>query len=341
MLPMLRHELVSNFPRAVSSRSFGSDKAKPPNGIPENNTSPSYTEVEVPVPWGHISGKWWGSQDQIPIIALHGFEDNAGTYDRLAPLLDVPAIFAWDAPGHGRSSHMPVGHTYHFADFLISLRLLIRRFGWEKVSLMGHSWGSATALMYSALFPESVEHYVSIDCARTLMPLTGVLGVPRTRKIINHMIKYDNIVSNNLDPPAYNMQQVQEMIVQGTFQSVTPENCEPLIKRGTLPHPKVPDKVYFSRDLRLRVGDACRPTVSLATQAAGKVRCHVLSILAKQGFVAAIGDDVERVYRHQEGLMQQGAASFRTFNVKGSHHLHLNTPERVAPLINEFFSQTQ
>jgi pimeloyl-ACP methyl ester carboxylesterase len=33
----------------------------------------------------------------------------------------------------------------------------------------GHSFGSGVAYMYSAMFPDDVEAYVSIDCGRTLM----------------------------------------------------------------------------------------------------------------------------------------------------------------------------
>ncbi|KAG8302741.1 hypothetical protein J6590_025016 [Homalodisca vitripennis] len=65
-------------------------------------------EIKIPVPWGHISGKWWGPQDKNPVIAIHGWQDNAGTFDNLAPLLpaDVPFLCI-DLPGHGFSSHLP------------------------------------------------------------------------------------------------------------------------------------------------------------------------------------------------------------------------------------------
>lgn len=52
--------------------------------------------------------KWWGSKDKQPIIAIHGWQDNAGTFDPLVELLPTNlSILCIDLPGHGRSSHIP------------------------------------------------------------------------------------------------------------------------------------------------------------------------------------------------------------------------------------------
>ena len=41
---------------------------------------------------------------------MHGYMDNAGTFDRLIPLLpDKFYVVAIDLPGHGFSSHVPYG----------------------------------------------------------------------------------------------------------------------------------------------------------------------------------------------------------------------------------------
>ena len=62
-----------------------------------------WQEVTIAVPWGHVAGKWYGDRDKQPVLALHGREDNAGTFDRLIPLMPrtIP-VFAIDFPGHGR-----------------------------------------------------------------------------------------------------------------------------------------------------------------------------------------------------------------------------------------------
>ena len=45
-------------------------------------------EVRIPAPYGHIAGKAWGDPGGKPIIGLHGWLDNAGTFDHLAPLIN-------------------------------------------------------------------------------------------------------------------------------------------------------------------------------------------------------------------------------------------------------------
>lgn len=81
-------------------------------------------------------GKWWGPWDQQPIVAIHGWQDNAATFDRLIELLPSNvAVLAIDLPGHGLSSHLPTGlHYYIFWDGLIALRRVIKYYKWNKVS---------------------------------------------------------------------------------------------------------------------------------------------------------------------------------------------------------------
>lgn len=31
-------------------------------------------EIRIPVPWGHIAGKWWGPKNKRPVVAYHGWQ---------------------------------------------------------------------------------------------------------------------------------------------------------------------------------------------------------------------------------------------------------------------------
>ena len=60
-----------------------------------------------------LHAKQWGNPEGIPTIALHGWLDNANTFDRLAPLMPELNLVALDFAGHGLSTHRAEGVHYH------------------------------------------------------------------------------------------------------------------------------------------------------------------------------------------------------------------------------------
>ncbi|KAK4876434.1 hypothetical protein RN001_012856 [Aquatica leii] len=104
----------------------------------------SFEEIQIPTPWGHLAGKWWTPHDKRPIIAFHGWQDNAGSFDRLISYLPSDlGILALDFPGHGLSSQLPKGSFYHSIDSVTLYKRIFKYFNWDKVSLMGHSLGQS------------------------------------------------------------------------------------------------------------------------------------------------------------------------------------------------------
>ena len=57
-----------------------------------------------------LLGKEWGNAKGEPWIALHGWLDNCGSFDRLIPYFPKDQrVICIDIPGHGFSSHYPQG----------------------------------------------------------------------------------------------------------------------------------------------------------------------------------------------------------------------------------------
>lgn len=73
-----------------------------------------------------LKAKVWGPPDGLPVFALHGWLDNAGSFDTLIPLLPKNLrIVAVDTAGHGLSDPFPPDIAYNFV-----VRTLYIRFIW-------------------------------------------------------------------------------------------------------------------------------------------------------------------------------------------------------------------
>ena len=84
----------------------------------------------------YFLGKVW-NEGGIPILGLHGWMDNAGTFDTLAPLLpSTHSLIAIDFPGHGLSSRKPPGFGSVFTELLSVIHRVVEHFSWEKVILI-------------------------------------------------------------------------------------------------------------------------------------------------------------------------------------------------------------
>jgi pimeloyl-ACP methyl ester carboxylesterase len=72
----------------------------------------SVEEIRLSLPHIELAAHLFGPQDGIPVIALHGWLDNANSFARLAPKLEGLRILALDMAGHGHSDHRPPGSAY-------------------------------------------------------------------------------------------------------------------------------------------------------------------------------------------------------------------------------------
>jgi len=127
--------------------------------------------VELRIPLRHLTlaAKAWGDPSAPPMLAVHGWLDNAGTFDRLAPMLHGHYLVALDLAGHGRSAHRPAANWYAFADYLDEIGQVIDWFGWSSLDLLGHSLGAALASMYAAVCPQGIRRLLLVE---GLGPLT-------------------------------------------------------------------------------------------------------------------------------------------------------------------------
>ena len=120
-------------------------------------------EIVLDVSGRRIAARVWGPADGRRILALHGWLDNAASFDRLAPLLEGARIVAVDLPGHGLSEHAPKGCSYHFFDWPADVLAITKALGWFEFDLMGHSMGAGIASLTPALAGGSVKRLILIE----------------------------------------------------------------------------------------------------------------------------------------------------------------------------------
>lgn len=278
----------------------------------------------------NLTGKWWGSREKQPVIAVHGWQDNAGTFDNLAPYLcHEISLLCIDLPGHGLSSHYGDGSFYYiFWDGILILRRVVKHFGWEKVKILGHSLGGAIAFLYAATYPKEVESYISIDIASPTVR-DPVKMVSSIGDAVDKFLKYETLTQENM--PCYTFSEMIDIVHDAYAGSVTRENCEVLMKRGMKPADKE-GYYYFTRDPRLKVAALGFMTIDQVVEFASRITCKVMNIRGDPGMAFPNPENYTRVL----DVIEQKAHKLVRLKIPGSHHLHLNDPENLADQVLDF-----
>ncbi len=99
-----------------------------------------------------IRGKLWGPITGLPTIALHGYLDNANSFDELAPLLRNHRIFAMDFAGHGASNHRGPHELYAGLLDIRDVLAVADHFGWPQFHLLGIQWARKLDLRLPVYF---------------------------------------------------------------------------------------------------------------------------------------------------------------------------------------------
>lgn len=120
-------------------------------------------ELTLDTPRGRLAAVRHGDPHGPRTLALHGWLDNAASFDPLAQALPALDLVALDLPGHGLSYHRAEGAWYHFVDYLDDVAAALDALGWDAAVLLGHSLGGAVATAFAAAFPERVRRLALIE----------------------------------------------------------------------------------------------------------------------------------------------------------------------------------
>ncbi|XP_013052479.2 serine hydrolase-like protein 2 [Anser cygnoides] len=294
-----------------------------------------FSEVKFPVPWGHLAAKAWGPPEGHPVLCLHGWLDNANTFDRLIPLLPKDHHYvAMDFSGHGLSSHRPAGSPYHFLDYVSDVRRVAAALQWRRFTLMGHSMGGAVAGMFCFLYPEMVDKLILLENLGFLLaPEDTEAWLKSKRMVIDRLLSLE---ARQQAPKARSPEAALQRLLEAN-RHLTAEGGAILLQRGAT---ETPAGLVYNRDMRVRTQSRESLTVEQCVKLLQKIQDRVLIVLARDGllvphklesknhFVIALREAFERTLKEHIQLVE----------VPGSHFVHMNEPEVVSGIISNFLA---
>lgn len=110
-----------------------------------------------------LAAKEWGTPGATPVIALHGWLDNAASFDVMLPFMDNLHVIALDCAGHGKSSFRSADAGYNIWQDIAEVMGVADQLGWQRFALLGHSRGAIISTLVAGTFPERISHAALID----------------------------------------------------------------------------------------------------------------------------------------------------------------------------------
>lgn len=280
--------------------------------------SADFEEVRLRLPHIELAAHLYGPADGQPVVALHGWLDNAASFARLAPKLNGLRIVALDLAGHGHSDHRPAGAGYALWDYVHDVLLVAEQFGWTRFSLLGHSMGAIVSVLLAATFPERVERLALID---GLIPPTTEAG--HAVHNLSEALRAQMALPGKRKPVYPSIERAAEVRRRGVGL-VSLEAARLLAQRGLMP---VPGGYTWRTDNRLTLPSPLRLTREHAQAFVAGLVCPVRLLLAEQGMLVRQDGLDALLERHSNSVER----------LPGGHHLHLDD-EAGAQLVADCFN---
>ena len=268
-----------------------------------------------------LAAKEWGQPGSMPVIALHGWLDNAASFDRMLPYMDDMHVLAIDCAGHGMSEFRSPDSGYDIWQDIAEVLAIADQMGWKRFALLGHSRGAIIAALIAGTSPQRISHLAMID---------GHLPVPvETHNAARQLAKSirDQRRFGSSSPSFFaSFQDAVEARANG-FLALDLDAAEVLADRGVRQSEK---GFYWHNDQRLKAASMIKLTRNHLESFLTAIEARTLLIYATNSVFTA--DD-------QQAELFAWVANLATVDMPGSHHLHMENQSReVALAIQKLFT---
>ena len=268
-----------------------------------------------------LAGFTNGKREGRPIIALHGWLDNAASFSPLASYLEFDRpLYALELPGHGHSQHRPASAQYHLVDNTLDVLAFVDSLCENgDFDLVGHSLGGIVATLVAASVPERVRHLVLLD---SLGPLTDDIEnvLPQLKKAVSRAAALRNSKLN-----VYPSKEVAAKARMAGVGKISLEAARTLVDRGVR---EVEGGFIWSSDPRLLEPSLIRFSEAQVKAIMEGIECPVQLIVGEDGY-----------FRQYEAISKRLAyiKNLEQHRVAGGHHFHMEGDiEQTAEIINAF-----
>ncbi|MCL1125269.1 alpha/beta fold hydrolase [Shewanella surugensis] len=279
-------------------------------------------DIQIQLPHIRLSGRLWGEEGKPLLLALHGWLDNANSFEPLSTYLNEFQVLAIDWPGHGYSEHHRGHYPLHWVDYIFDLDMLMTYLADKQapIAILGHSLGGIVASAYAAAFPDKAKKLILIEALAPIFePVTE--SKARLRKSFRSYQRY--LAAQDKPLSVYDSFQVV-INARHKLTGLDLPWCELLTKRNMEVNGT---GVSWRSDPRLRLDSPTRLNFEQVDALMQGHPCPTLLITGSEG------------YKQLQTALPTAKKWFQdlsTIHLSGDHHLHMGNARGVADAINAF-----
>ena len=266
-----------------------------------------------------LAAKEWGDPSGMPVIALHGWLDNANSFDQMLPYLTDMHVIAIDMAGHSQSGDRSEDSGYDIWQDIGDVLAVSEQMNWDRFALLGHSRGAIVSALVAGTFPKLVSHCILIDSYFPI-PNKPANAAGQLAKAITDRKRFQSI-----KPSAFNsFDDAVKARVNG-FVPLQKQAATILAERGVV---EVDGKFSWRNDQRLKSSSMLTFTKEQCESFFTAIKCPIMLIQAESGLLQG----------PIQPQLKQWVPHIEVLSMGGSHHLHLeDQAQQVAEKTQQLF----